>query len=165
MTVLSTITVSYTHSVTYVASKMLASMKDIIRDIGLNPSHLVKLWTTYEHGLTIWLSGRHVEGMILEVFDQATDKLITRWDIDVEYEPFEEEIFWADTAEVKREIERTGRVPSSCQYRILVSTGPNAPDIPGWTRVPLRSTDGLTRNVLGATVRATGISGSTAHWR
>jgi len=51
----STIAISYTHSVTYVTTKMLLTFKEVIREIGLDPSKFASDWATYERGIsTIW---------------------------------------------------------------------------------------------------------------
>jgi Bacterial HORMA domain 2 len=42
---------TYTHSVTYVANKLLQCLKDIVRLSGLNPEKLTNDWTVLERGI------------------------------------------------------------------------------------------------------------------
>ena len=76
---------TYMHSVTYVADNILKSMKDIIRLSGLDPKNLVDGWSSNMRALQVWLDSRHLEKVVLEIFDPRTDALVGRWDIDVIY--------------------------------------------------------------------------------
>ena len=82
----STFVVSYTHTVTYVTTKMLLLLKEIIREIGLDPAKLANDWDSCERAISTWLTSRHLEGVRLEVYDPMTDGLVTRWDVDVVYD-------------------------------------------------------------------------------
>jgi excinuclease ABC subunit A len=69
---------TYTHSVTYVADKMLHSLHQIIRESGLSPEKLTEDWNTLQRGISTWLSTGHLETVTLEVFDPNTDALVGR---------------------------------------------------------------------------------------
>lgn len=43
---------SYSHSVTYVSDNILKSFKDIIRQSGLDPSHLASQWEVLLRGIS-----------------------------------------------------------------------------------------------------------------
>ncbi|MDT5151711.1 MAG: hypothetical protein QOI01_3444, partial [Mycobacterium sp.] len=64
----STFVITYAHTVTYVTTKMLLVLKEIIREIGLDPAHFTDDFDTYEDAVTTWLSSRHLQQIALEVY-------------------------------------------------------------------------------------------------
>lgn len=157
---------TYTHSVTYVADNILKSMKDIIRLSGLDPANLVDSWESKMKALQAWLGSRHLETVVLEIFDPSTDALIGRWDIDVIYTTGAGDGgFWTDTEQIKYHIRKAGLAPSEARYRLLLQNKTGRPDVEGWTTAQYRSTDGFVRQSLGSTIEHNGLGGSTAYWR
>ena len=159
-----TFVISYAYTVTYVTSKMLHLVQNIIRDIGLDPSKFAKDWATYENGISAWLASRHLQRVTLEVYDPATNNLVTRWDLEIVYSTVGEGNLWVDAAAVRYAILKAGLAPSSCLYDIKLNNLPGRPYIPGWEACTFRSTDGLKRYAVGATVGGNGISTETAYW-
>lgn len=96
---MTTVTVNtYTHSVVYVADNILKSLKDIIREVGLDPSKADGDYETNMRALRAWLSSQDLRQVNLEIFDPATDALITRWDLDIAYGwSADDGSFWTDT--------------------------------------------------------------------
>lgn len=157
---------SYTQSVTYVADNMLKSLKDIIRLSGLDPSKLVGDWKVLLKGISRWIESGHLNTVTLEIFDPESDKLVGRWDIDVVYGWSEEAgNFWTDTDQLRYAIKKAGLAPSKADYRILVDNKEGRPDVDGWSSCSYRSTDGMVRQSLGATVEHSGLNGNTSYWR
>jgi hypothetical protein len=156
---------SYTHSVTYVADKILKSFKDIIRLSGLDPTNLVESWDSKMLALKTWLQSGHLECVVLEVFDPTTDKLIGRWDIDVVYGASGDGSFWKDTDQIKYHIRKAGLWPSQARYRLLMQNRDGRPDVAGWDRAQYRCTEGFARQSLGSTIEHNGLGGSAAYWR
>jgi hypothetical protein len=160
----STFVISYAYTVTYVTTKMLLVLKEIIREIGLDPSRFTNDFDTYEDAVSTWISSRHLQRVTLEVYDPRTDGLVTRWDIDVMYSTIGEGRLWVDTAAVRYAIAKAGVAPSSCSYDIKLKNAPGRPDVPGWGPCGFRSTDGLRRYSVGATVGGNGLHAQTAYW-
>lgn len=157
---------SYTHSVTYVADNILKSLKDIVRLSGLDPTKLTDDWESIMRALRAWLGSGHLRTVVLEVFDPATDELITRWDVDIVYSwASGDGSFWTDTEQLKYAIRKAGVAPGSARYRILMDNRPGRPDVVGWSSTSYRSTDGMVRQSVGSTVEHSGLGGSTAYWR
>jgi hypothetical protein len=159
----STFTISYTHTVTYVTAKMLLLLKEIIREIGLNPSTLTNDWASYEAAISTWLASRHLQRVTLEVYDATNDSLVTRWDLDVEYAASGDGTLWVDTEAIRYQIVKAGLVPSSCKYQIKLMS-PGGREVSGWGTVPFRSTQGFNRYGIGATIGGNGISTQAAYW-
>ena len=159
-----TFVISYAYTVTYLTTKMLHLLSNIIRDIGLDPSKFANDWGTYEDGISTWLTYRQLERVTLEVYNPQTSGLITRWDIDVVYTSIGEGTLWVDAAAVRYAIAKAGLAPSSCLYEIKLKTAPNAEQLPGWRNCTFRSTQGLQRYSVGATVGGNGLTAQTAYW-
>jgi hypothetical protein len=157
---------TFTHSVTYVTDKLLLSLKEIIRGSGLSPERLADQWYSLHAGIRTWLNSRHLETVILEVFDPGTDKLIGRWDFDIFYSSSGEGGMWVDTNDIRYHILKSGRWPSACDYRIVVTNKPGRPVVLGWSNVDLRSTSGFIRQSLGTTIGGNGhLHSGASYWR
>lgn len=160
-------TYSYTHSVVYVADNILKSLKDIIRLGGLDPAKLAQDWDVLLGGISTWLESRHLETVTLEIFDPKTDALVRRWDIDVVYawSGSGDGSFWTDTEQLRFAIKKAGLSPAEAAYRVVVRNKPGEPQVAGWSSCSLRSTVGMVRQSLGATVEHYGLSANSAYWR
>jgi len=159
-----TVSITYTHTVTYVTTKMLLTLKEVIREIGLDPAAFTDSWASNELAISTWLSTRHLQRVVLEVYDPKTDCLVARWDLDVLYSTIGDGVLWVDTAAIRYSIAKAGLVPSSCRYNILLSTSPGRPDVTGWGSGTYRSTDGFKKYTVGATIGGNGLSAQTAYW-
>lgn len=156
---------TYTHSITYVTEKMLLSLKEIIRESGLSPEKLASEWTTLQRGINKWLETRHLEQLILEVYNPRTNALLHRWDFDIAYDISGDGTMWVDTDDIKYHIQKAGVWASTCDYSVIAITKPGRPDVAGWSRTTLRSTDGLVRHSIGTTLNGNGLGSRTAYWR
>jgi hypothetical protein len=157
---------TYTHSATYIADKMLLSLKEIIRESGLSPEKLASEWSILQRGISAWLASRHLESVHLEVFDPSTDRFVGRWDFDLYYGTAGDGAMWVNTEDIKYHIRKAGTWPSLCDYRIVTTTAKGRPDVSGWSGTTLRATDGYVRQSIGTTIDANGhISAGTAYWR
>jgi hypothetical protein len=159
----STFAISYTNTVTYVTTKMMLLLKEIIREIGLDPSAMN--WPVCEAGISTWLASRHLQQVTLEVYDPRTNGLVTKWDLDVVYDTIGEGTLWVDTAALRYAIIKEGVMPATCSYDIIVSRKSGYQPVPGWGSATLRSTDGFRRYSIGATVGGNGLHAQTAYWR
>lgn len=156
---------TYTHSVTYVSDKILKSLKDIILLSGLSPEKLARDWEVLHRGIKIWLSSQDLQDVHLEVYNPNTGKLIGRWDFEVYYGYSGDGAFWVDTDAIKYHIIKAGQWPSTCDYRIVVTTKPGQPDVAGWSGTTLRSTNGFVKQSIGTTLDGGGLSTGTGYWR
>lgn len=157
---------SYTHSVTYVADNILKSLKDIIRQSGLDPRQFVDDWEVHLRGVSTWLASEDLERVILEIYHPRTDALLFRWDIDISYSwSSGDGSFWVDTDQIRYAISKVGVAPAEAKYDFLLKTRPGRPDVAGWSRGSSRSTAGMSRHALGTTVEHNGLGASAAYWR
>lgn len=158
---------TYTHTTTYITDKMMNSLKSIIVQSGLSPAKLTSNWKTIELGIRTWLGTRDLKSVTLEVYNPNTDALIGRWDFDIMYDYGSDGAggMWVDTDAIRYAIAKAGLWPSSCEYQVVTDTKPNRPDVAGWSRTTLRSTDGFVRHSIGTTIGAVGAGSGTAYWR
>src|SRR5260370_35899637 len=157
---------TYTHSVTYVDENILRSLQDIVRMSGLDPSKISDEWVTLERGIRTWLDSKHLEKIVLEVYNPSTDALIGRWDIDIAYDwNGDSGRFWVDTDQIKAAITKAGVWPSASKYRIVCSNKDGRSDVVGWTSTTLRSTSGMIKQSLGTTIEHNGLGAGASYYR
>ena len=72
---------------------------------------------------------------------------------------------WADTDALRYAIAKAGTVAASCDYRVLLQTKANRPDVPGWSPATFRSTDGFVRHSVGTTIGTHAIGSDFGYWR
>lgn len=156
---------THTHSVTFVTDKLLTSIKNIVRLSGLNPAKLVSDWEVLERGIKKWLDTEHLEQVHLEVYNPKTDKLVGRWDFDINYGFHGDGAFWQDPDAIKYHILKQGLWPGDCEYRVVVTTKSGRPDVQGWSNTTLRSTDGFVRQSIGTAIDGSGLSAGAGYWR
>ncbi len=162
----SVIIYSRTQSVTYVADNILKSLKDIIRESGMDPSKFVNDTEVYMRGIKTWLASEHLECITLEIYNPSTDELIRRWDIEVRYDwSSGDATFWTDTEQLKWAIKKAGIAPSSAEYDLILHNKTGRPDVSGWSSCSYRSTDGMVRQSLGSTIEHNGLGASASYWR
>jgi hypothetical protein len=153
------------HTVAHVTSKMLLVLKEIIREIGLDPSKLTNQWGSLERAVSTWIKSQHLKQLTLEVYDPKTNNLVSRWDLDVIYGYGSDETFWADTTAIRYSISKAGLVAAQCSYSFVMTVSPGSPDVDGWGDGAVRSTDGFSRFSVGATIGSNGVGTEVAYWK
>ncbi|HEY0395668.1 MAG TPA: hypothetical protein VGD01_14310 [Candidatus Elarobacter sp.] len=158
---------SYTHSVAYVADNILKSLKDIVRESGLDPALFAADWQLYLNGIQTWLESGHLKTVSLEIYNPRTNALITRWDLEIAYSwTTGDGGFFTDTEQLKYAIRKAGVAPSEARYRLMVDhTNSGYPRVSGWSATTHRSTAGMVRQSLGATIDHSGLGASTSYLR
>lgn len=157
---------SYTHSITYVADNVLKSLKDIIRLSGMDPTKLIDEWESIHRAMRAWMDSGHLEKVVLEVFNPATNILVLRWDIDIVYQwSAGDGTFYTDTEQLRYHIRKTGLAPADARYEVLLKNKQGRPDVTGWSPTSFRATDAMVRQSLGATIEHSGLGASAAYWR
>jgi|ERR1700722_720564 len=164
MSAVSTIAYNSTHTVTYVTDKMLLLLKEIVREIGLDPSKLTNDWGWLERGVSTWLRSQHLQKVTLEIFNSKTGALVSPWDLEVIYGYGDDGSFWVDTANIRNNISKAGVLPSQCDYRFIVYNSPGHPAVSGWGTTEARSLEGFRRYSLGPTIGGNGIGAGVAYW-
>lgn len=164
---MSTVSVySYTHSVRYVADNILTSLKNILLYSGLDPQKFVESRESNLRALTTWMESGHLRCVKLQIIDPKTDKMVFRWDLQINYTwSGGDGTFWTDTAQLRYAITKEGLVPSQCRYSLLLDVAPGAPDVPGWGDATGHSTSGMVPQSLGTTIEHQGLGANATYWR
>jgi hypothetical protein len=162
----STITFSRTHSHTFVADNISKSLKDIIRLTGMDPAKFAERIPSLNRAISAWLQSGHLQEVVLEIYTPSNNNLVGRWDIEVRYDwDSGDGSFFADWEQIKYAIQKSGTVPSSANYNVILVVSPNEPHVDGWSSCEFRSTEGLVRQGIGSTIEHNGLGTSTAYWR
>lgn len=156
---------TYTHTLTYVTDKLLSGLQLIVRESGLNPGKIASDWKVLQAGISTWLRTRHLQKLVLEVFDPGTSALVGRWDFEINYDQAGDGTLSLDSAQIKYSIEKSGRWPSKCNYRIVADTLSGRPDVEGWSTTTLLSTDGFMQHSIGTTISGSDITTGTSYWK
>lgn len=159
----------HTYSVTHVASNMLRSLRQIIRETGLSVQLMIDQWDWLERGVATWLESGHLKALILEVFDPSDriDDRRGRFDFNIDYGYYSggDGELWLDPDTVRQAIRKNGSYPSSCSYRFVADVADGAPVVSGWESTTLRSTAGFTRHTVGTAVAGGSLGAGLSYYR
>lgn len=159
----------YTYSVTHVASNVLRSLRQIIRESGLSVQRMVDEWDWLERGVSTWLQSGHLRSLILEVYDPSDriDDRRGRFDFTIDYGYYSDGDgeLWLDPDTVRQAIKKNGSYPSSCTYRFVADVADGAPEVSGWVSTTLRSTAGFTRHSVGTAVAGGSLGAGLSYYR
>jgi hypothetical protein len=157
----------HTYATTHVATNLIRSLKQLVVACGLDSSKLLGDWQTLETGVATWLRTRHLERLILEIYNRGTGQLVKRFDFDIDYtyHPAGNGDLWIDRDTVDYAVRKAGAVPSSCSYDIFAQTAPGRSNVTGWTTGNLRSTANLQRRSVGAAVGGGDLGASLNYWK
>ena len=157
---------TYIYSVTYVTDNILRSLQDIVRLSGLNPGKISNDWESLERGISTRLGSQHLEKIVLEAYNPATNGLIGRWDIEIAYGwTGDDGRFWVDTEQIRMAILKAGVWPSESEYRIVCCNKDGRADVVGWSSTSLRSTVGMVKQSLGTTIEHNGLGANASYYR
>lgn len=160
-------TVAHTH--TYVASKLMRSIKSLIEEAGLGPEHFAGSWDTWEGAIAHWIDQQGLIELILEVYDPSDsyDDLRGRFDFTINYTYGGDGEFWVDPAIIEFAVRKSGSLPSACRYRLIAMVARFASDPPSghWTSATPRSTDGYQRHTVGHAVAAGSTAAGLSYYR
>lgn len=165
MSVVHTQVVTRTHSLLFMGESLRGALRDVIRELGLDPTSLVQEWESWiGRGIKIWLESGHLIDVKVEFFKPGGTAIVTRWDFSVEYMSLgSDNDMWIDRAYLRQLIAKCPRPSADCTYRMLLGFKDGAPPVDGITSVALKSTGSLVARPAG-TVIATGHVVATAKY-
>lgn len=160
---------THAYATTHVATNMLRSMRQIIRESGLKQDAILGQWDVLESGIATWLGSQHLASLVLEVYDPgkpAGADLVGRFDFTIDYTYYGDGDgdLWLDPDTVSYTVRKNGSYPSNCAYRLVADTSPGRPDVTGWSNTTLRSTAGFTRHTVGTTIGGGGIGAGLSYY-
>ena len=156
------------YSATHVATNMLRGLKQIIAGCGLSTSRIMGEWEVLEDGVATWVDSRHLEKLVLEVWDtRKPDTLIGRFDFTIDYSYYGsgDGELWLDAETVAWAIKKNGSYASSCNYCIIATTSFGAPSVDGWSSMTLRSTAGMREHSIGTALGGGSMAAGLSYWK
>ena len=156
------------YPITYVSNEILNSLIRIVDKRGLGLDYINHNKTTIADGLFTWLGTRHLEKVVLEVYDSGRDGVLERYDMSFEYSSVvpstSDSVFETNLKKLEEFLEKLPSLPLDANYRVVVVLGDGAPDVPGWSPTSLRSVDHLKNQKLGGFIRADYIGAAMEYW-
>lgn len=157
-----------TYATTHVATGILRSLKQLIVGCGLDPTRIAADWAVLEAGTSTWLETRHLDALVLEVYDPRNSTvLVGRFDFTIDYGYYVDGdgSLWIDPDTVAFVIRKNGSYPSRCRYRIVADLLPGAPSVVGWSSTTLRSTAGWSQVSAGTGIGGGSLGADLGYWR
>lgn len=162
----STFTFARTHSAVFVADNMRNQLRELVKAAGLDPTKLIDDWKVIGAAARAWMEGGYLTGVTIEFFRPGSDRALHRWDFDIGYGGSGvDDDMWVDRDHIRRTIEKAGKPPSGCTYRVLLSTRSGRPDQPGMVRQSFKSTEGLVSRACGTAIATQDVTAGLRYWR
>ena len=166
MTTVNTHTYTRSHTAVYVSDKLRNFLKILVRDYGLDPQGVVDAWSgCVDNAVRTWLESEHLKSIIIEFYYSGRDNLLERWDFPIQYDGNGDADMWIDRRLFQNSLCKAKAPPTNCTYRIVLSTYPGRPDIPGISPAKLRSTAGLVNRGFGTIIGTQDIMVSASYYR
>jgi Bacterial HORMA domain 2 len=156
------------YSATHVATNMLRGLKQIVAGCGLDTRKIMGDWEVLEDGVATWVDSRHLEKLMLEVWDRKSpNTLIGRFDFTIDYSYYgnSDGELWLDPDTVAWAIKKNGSYPSGCDYRVVATTSSGAPKVDGWSSTALCSTAGMREHSIGTALGGGSIGAGLSYWK
>ena len=171
---------TWSHTYNYVVNNTVTFLVRFTNMRGLDSQKLVQMKDSLEDAIYTWLASRHLERVVIEVYEPGSDKATERFDLAYdlknpegmsqdEIRRAQEKDFEAYHDQILQQVKDIEAPPDECTYRVLVglkptnSNGEEPPDVEGWFSTTARSTDHLDRNDLGDAIDVPGAS-AVAEW-
>lgn len=162
----STFTFTRTHSAIFVADNIRNQLKSLIQAAGLDPTRLVDDWDVLGRAVRTWLESGHLEGVTIEFYRPGSNVAERRWDFDISYGGSGvDDDMWVDREHLRRTIEKVGRPPSGCVYRILLGAKPGRQHVDGMVDAYYKSTSGLIARSTGTAIATHDIMAGLRYWK
>jgi hypothetical protein len=155
-----------THSIVFLSDNLRNSLREIIRENGLDPSRLMQDWADIENGVRTWLDSGHLKAVIVEFFRPGASAASARWEFPVGYSGSgAEDDMWLDKTYLRQLVAKAARPTSDCSYRIVLSVDKSAPAVDGFGPCTLFSTSHLAVRQAGIVIATGHMTASVTYWR
>jgi hypothetical protein len=157
---------SYAHNVAFLSDNLRNSLREVIRESGLNPDKLMQDWKTVERGLQAWLHSRHLYHIVVEFYRSGASMASARWDIPIGYDGLGvDDDMWPDTAYLRQLIAKAARPTADCTYRTILCTHTGAPPVDGFEDCSFLATGSMIARSAGTIIAAGQLTASVTYWR
>ena len=162
----STFVFTRTHSAAFVGENLRNQLRTLILAAGLDPTRLVDDWGVLGEAVRTWLASGHLNGVTIEFFKTGSDRAELRWDFDISYSGSGvDDDMWVDREHIRRTIEKVGKPPAGCVYRVILSASAGRPYVAGMMDATYKSTAGLVGRSTGTAIATQDIMAGLKYWR
>jgi hypothetical protein len=155
------------YPVIYVSNEVLNFLIRIVDRRGLDLAYINRNRNIISDGLLDWLSTRHLQKVILEIYDDS-GRVVERFDLCFEYSSVvpssSDSVFETNLRKLENFLDGLPNLHSKLAYRIVAILSPGAPEVPGWSPTKLRSVDHLKKKRLGGIIKADYIGVAMEYW-
>ena len=161
-----TFTFNRTHSATFMADNIRNQLRQLVLAAGLDPTALADDWSVVGGAAKRWMESGHLSGVTIEFFYPGGSAAQHRWDFDISYQGSGvDDDMWVDRDHLKRTIDKAGRPPAGCIYRVVLSCRPGYTEYPGMGSTDFKSTDGLVSRSTGTAIATQDLMAGLRYWR
>ncbi|MCW5962498.1 MAG: hypothetical protein KIT83_00560 [Bryobacterales bacterium] len=153
------------YSASFLSDKLMYSLKEIVRESGLDPAKLTRQWTTLEKGIGRWIVSQDLLKVSVEIFHPRKNRLVGRWDMDIIYAYGGDGTMGSDLNPIRQLIEQEGSVPEECDYRVLIVAKEGAVDVGGWDDLQAYDAGDVRPKRLGHLLWAGDMAVDYSYWR
>lgn len=154
------------HSIVFLSDKLRNTLREVIRENGLDPGKLMQDWATIERGIRTWLATGHLENIVVEFYKPGAATASARWEFPIGYDGSGlDDDMWLDKNYLRQLIEKSARPTGDCTYRIVLCTGAGAPRVAGFTNCTFLSTGQLAARQAGTVIATGHMTAGATYWR
>lgn len=159
-------TYARTHSIVFLSDNLRNSLREIIRENGLNPSRLMQDWQQIQVGVRTWLDSGHLNAVIVEFFRPGATTASARWEFPVLYTGSGvEDDMWLDKTYLRQLVAKAARPTGDCNYRIVLNVRNGAPLVDGFGPCTLLETGNLRARQAGLVIATGHMTAAVTYWR
>lgn len=155
------ITISISHTATAIGAKISGSFQRMLAELGLGRLALAHDWADLERVLGTWLQEKSAKSVVLEVYDQVTNRLVTKFEVFVEYSALEGMPRFRHDIETSALAARKAAaagLTGDLRFRVIVHNQDGATAMAGWGPGTARDASHLKRRAMGELASGPGIS-------
>jgi len=155
-----------THSVRFLSDNLLNTLRDVIRENGLNPEALMQERDTIALGMRSWLESGHLQKVVIEFYRPGATVADAVWEFPITYDGSGvDDDMWLDKTYLRQLIAKAKRPASDCRYRVLLTVGRGAPHVSGFSDCARLSTGSLTPRPAGSLIATGHLMAGVTYWR
>ena len=160
------ITYTRTHTATFASDNIRNVLREIVRESGLDPTHLVDDWQILGKAAKTWLESGHLCEVVIEFYMLGTDQALARWDLPISYDGSgDDSDMWFSKNHLLRTIAKASKPPANAIYRVILRVNPNAPYVDGMLDAELRSVGNMICRNAGISISTPDIMTGLRYWR
>jgi hypothetical protein len=154
------------HSILFLSDGLRNTLRDVIRENGLNPQKLMGDWATLERGIHAWLWSGDLNSIVVEFYKPGVSSVSARWDFPIVYTGSGvPDDMWLDKSYLRQLIGKSARPSTDCTYRILLCHKPGADKVDGLTDCDFLSTGQLAARSAGTVIATAHMTAAATYWR